>query len=77
MTIPCNKNITKQLNSYSYIIIIILQDLLQRTKQALSNDGARGNWPLHPLAPPLVHSIIFAIISKTLHFTACTDMLHA
>ena len=35
MTIPCNKNITKQLNSYSYVIAITLQGLLQRTKRAL------------------------------------------
>ena len=38
MTIPCNKNITKQLNSYSYVIAITLQGLLQRTKRALTSD---------------------------------------
>ncbi len=37
MTIPYNKNITKQLNSYSYVIPITLQNLLQRTKRALNN----------------------------------------
>ena len=36
MTIPCNKNITKQLNNYSYVIAITLQGLLQRTKRALN-----------------------------------------
>ena len=36
MTIPYNKNITKQLNSYFYVTIT-LQSLLQRTKQALNN----------------------------------------
>ena len=36
MTIPRNKNLTKQLNSYSYVIAITLQGLLQRTKRALS-----------------------------------------
>ena len=35
MTIPCNKNITKQLNSYFYVIAITLQGLLQRSKRAL------------------------------------------
>ena len=35
MTISCNKNITKQLNSYSYVIVITLQGLLQRTKRAI------------------------------------------
>ena len=35
MTIPCNKNIIKQLNSYSYVIAITLQGLLQRTKRVL------------------------------------------
>ena len=35
MTIPCNKNITKQLNNYSYVIAITLHDLLQRIKRAL------------------------------------------
>ena len=35
MTIHCNKNITKQLNNYSYVIAITLQNLLQPTKQAL------------------------------------------
>ncbi len=35
MTIPYNKNVTKQLNSYSYVIAITLQGLLQRTKWAL------------------------------------------
>ena len=35
MTIHCNKNITKQLNSYSYEITITLHDLLQCTKRAL------------------------------------------
>jgi hypothetical protein len=39
MTILCNKNITKQLNSYSYVIVITLQCLLQRTKRALRIDG--------------------------------------
>jgi hypothetical protein len=37
MTIPRNKNITKQLNSYSYVIVITLQDLLQRTKRAFNH----------------------------------------
>jgi hypothetical protein len=36
MTIPRNKNLTKQLNSYFYVITITLQGLLQRTKRALS-----------------------------------------
>ena len=36
MTIPRNKSITKQLNSYSYIIAITLQGLLQRTKCILN-----------------------------------------
>ena len=35
MTIPYNKNITKQLNNYSYVIAITLQGLLQRTKWTL------------------------------------------
>jgi hypothetical protein len=35
MTIHCNKNITKQLNSYSYVIAITLRCLLQRTTRAL------------------------------------------
>ena len=35
MVIPRNKNLTKQLNSYSYVIAITLQGLLQRTKRAL------------------------------------------
>jgi hypothetical protein len=35
MTIPRNKNITKQLNTYSYVIAITLQDLLQRNKHTL------------------------------------------
>jgi hypothetical protein len=38
MAIPRNKNITKQLNSYSYVIAITLQGLLQRTKRALSDE---------------------------------------
>jgi hypothetical protein len=38
MTIPRNKNIIKQLNSYSYVIAITLQDLLQHTKRALKFD---------------------------------------
>ena len=38
MTIPRNKNIIKQLNSYSYVIAIILQDLLERIKWALKFD---------------------------------------
>ena len=37
MAIPRNKNLTKQLNSYSYVIAITLQGLLQRTKRALNN----------------------------------------
>jgi hypothetical protein len=37
MTIPRNKNITKQLNNYSYVIVITLQGLLQRTKRALKD----------------------------------------
>ena len=36
MTIPCNKNITKLLNSYTIGITITLQCLLQSTKRALS-----------------------------------------
>jgi hypothetical protein len=36
MTIPCNKNITKQLNSYYVGIAITLQCLLPRTKRALN-----------------------------------------
>ena len=36
MTIPCNKNLTKQLNNYSYVIAITLLCLLQRTKQTLN-----------------------------------------
>jgi len=35
MTIPCNKNITKLLNSYTIRITITLQYLLQSTKRAL------------------------------------------
>jgi hypothetical protein len=35
MAIPRNKKLTKQLNSYSYVIAITLQSLLQRTKRAL------------------------------------------
>jgi hypothetical protein len=34
MTIPYNKNITKQLNSY--VIVITLYGLLQRTKRAFN-----------------------------------------
>ena len=34
MAIPHNKNLTKQLNNYSYVIAITLQSLLQRTKRA-------------------------------------------
>ena len=33
MIIHCNKNITKQLNSYSYVITITLQGLLQHIKR--------------------------------------------
>ena len=36
MTIPCNKNITKLLNSYTIGITITLQCLLQSTKRALN-----------------------------------------
>ena len=39
MTIPRNKNITKQLNSYSYVIAITLQDILQHTKRTLDCCG--------------------------------------
>ena len=34
---PRNKNLTKQLNSYSYVIAITLQGLLQRTKRVLED----------------------------------------
>ena len=40
MAIPRNKNLTKQLNSYSYVIAITLQGLLQRTKRALRITGS-------------------------------------
>ena len=35
MTILYNKNITKQVNNYSYVIAITLQGLLQHTKRVL------------------------------------------
>ena len=43
MAIPRNKNLTKQLNSYSYVIAITLQGLLQRTKRALSLNRAQSS----------------------------------
>ena len=42
MTIPYNKNITKQLNSYSYVISIILQGLFSIPNKPLVR-GIKGN----------------------------------
>ena len=58
MAIPRNKNLTKQLNSYSYVIAITLQDLLQRTKQALNwNPINLIDWyqPIESISGPLAH----------------------
>ncbi len=43
MTIPYNKNITKQPNNYSYVIAIILQGLLQWDDDNDQN-GIGLNW---------------------------------